>query len=105
KALTGAALGAAGATLGADPMLAILSGMASNVFVGYMLARFESNAADKLVNQYRIFVADKVVPLATVEASRKQVEQIKHRKIPSTLELDRTMARSMTSRMKRFVPS
>lgn len=105
KALTGAALGAAGATLGADPILAMMAGMASNVFVGYMLARFEGNAADKLVRQYRLFVADKVIPLAALEASKKQVEQIKRRKIPSTLELDRIMSRSITSQMVQYIPS
>ena len=72
--------------------------------VGYGISRFKDQIAGSVIRKFRVdvFRSEMKIPQELADYSRKVVEIIKRRKIPSTVELPPEIAASFSMNLKKF---
>lgn len=101
---TGLASGAAMKMTGSEAVtsaVAATAGAGASIASAYGLAKFKNATTSTLVRKYRLFMADKITPIAAIENSRRQIEKIKRRKLPMNMEISREASLSITSQMRK----
>ncbi len=99
-----------GAALGVDHTTAAAMSIAGGVSAGlaqwglaYVFAYSQSKTLQAAVRRYRIAMHKRsFVPAEAAQRSNQLIERIKRQRVPSSLDLDTTMAHALTAKMKRF---